>query len=111
MPVEKLHVGDAGTTVVVQVVEENSLGVLVAADVSTATTMEIKVQDPVTGITLTKTAALKTDGLDGRIKFDSLATDFGNSGPWPIQTHLIIPGSPEWDGHSDKDTLLVWDNL
>ncbi len=111
MPVELLHVGDAGTAVVVQVVEEDSDGVLQPTDISTATTKQIKLKNPSTGVTLTKTATLKTDGLDGRMKFNSLAADFLNGGPWPIQIRIVIPGAPAWDGHSDKGTIQVYENL
>lgn len=85
-----IHVGDVGTELVVQVVDENAA----AVDVSAATSLTIFLKQPgENGSVLTKTAVLDTTGTDGKIKYTTVAGDIGTDGVWTIQGRVTVGGS------------------
>ena len=63
----------------------------VVQDISAATTKEIILQNP-NGVSYTYTAALFTDGTDGKIYYDTLAGELDIAGTWKTQAKIILNG-------------------
>lgn len=90
-----IHVGDVGTSLVVAVVDEAGDPV----DVSAATERTIYLTRP-DGTILTRTAVNDTTGVDGLIRYDTVANatlpvDFSQSGNWTIEGFVDL-GAAEW---------------
>lgn len=77
-----LRPGDVGVVFEVHVQQDG--GILPVNDM---VTKEIIFTNP-SGSTLTKTAVFATDGVDGRIRYTSVAGDFSAVGNWGIQARL-----------------------
>lgn len=100
-----IRVGDVGTVLVVVIVDEAG----VAVDVSAATVKTIFLKKPGTGGTvLTKAASLDTTGIDGKIKWTTIAGDLSVPGVWTIQGRVTVGGAT-WS--SDESEFLVKSNL
>lgn len=59
-------------------------------DVSTASTLEMNIKKP-DGTSSNKAATLATDGVDGAIKYKTIAGDFDQAGYYYIQGHVLFP--------------------
>ena len=97
-----IRVGDVGTELVVAVVDEDG----VAVDVSSAT-KTIYLRKP-GGTVLTKTAVNDTTGVDGLMKYVTVAGDLSDSGTWGIQGR-VVSGSNQWS--TADSTFVVRKNL
>lgn len=86
-----VRVGDIGTEVVVQVLDED----LAAVDVSAATVRTIYLRRP-SGTVLTKAAVLDTTGADGRIRHDSVAGDFSEAGYYRVFGRVVLADGRTW---------------
>lgn len=85
------RVGDVGTALVVQIV--NQCGDVV--DVSAGTGLTIYLQKP-DGTVLTKTAVLDTTGLDGMIRYNTIASDFSAAGLYKTFGRVTLPTGGPW---------------
>lgn len=104
MTLEEIHKDDIGTEFLLTV-KDGTLPV----DISSATTIEILFQKPGTpAVILTKVAAFKTTGVDGKITYTTLAGDLDTVGLWRYQAHVIFSGK---DMKSSKNTFHVYDNV
>lgn len=99
---EEVRVGDIGTILEVTLTEDGA-----AVNISTATTIEIKLKPP-EAATKTKTATFSTDGSDGKIRYITISGDIDEEGQWRIQGHVILP-TGEW--HSAIGKFVVEGNL
>jgi len=98
----EIHIGD--TTKLIFTIEDEDEA---AVDVSGATTLTIKLQDP-DGNTADYTAALNGDGTDGKITYTTTNAIWDESGPWKGQGYVVI-GTTEY--YSDVHTFMVHGNL
>lgn len=87
--IEAAHVGDIGTVLLATISDTDSSGGTSAEDVSSATTMQIKLRKP-SGTVLTKTASFYTDGTDGKIKYVTESGDLDEVGVWYIQALVVV---------------------
>lgn len=87
-PDAQIHVGDTGTALVVRVTDESGAPVNIAA----AAALVVFLTAP-SGAVLTRTAALDTDGLDGRMTYITQAGDLSAKGTWEIQARVTLGGA------------------
>lgn len=100
-----IHVGDVGTQLVVEIIDETEATV----NVSAATSLQIFLKKPGTnGTVLTKTAVLDSSGGDGLIRYDSVSGDLDTAGTWKIQGRVTLAGKT-WS--SAEREFLVKNNL
>ena len=97
-----IHVGDIGTVIEVTVKDEND----VIINLSTATVKQFIFDKP-DGVNVTKTAIFSTDGVDGKLRYVTIADDMVE-GDWNLQVYIENP-SGKW--HSDVKTFSVRENL
>jgi hypothetical protein len=83
----EIHVGDIG--VVFNITIMNGAAVL---NVSNANSISIIFQKP-DGSDITKTAALVTNGTDGKIKYTTISGDLDQVGTWQIQARVDFGAS------------------
>ncbi len=105
-----VHQGDVGTELVITVVEwDADEEEYVVVDISTATGFIVYLTKPRVGatatVTLTKTGALDTDGLDGKMKYVVQSGDLSVGGTWEIQGY--VTGVGDWSGSTLKHTFVV----
>lgn len=87
-------VGDIGAKVDVQVFEDGG-----ALNVSGASTTQYVLVKPVSGDSVTVTAALRTDGADGWLRWTTTSSsDLDEAGVWRGQ--VKITGLSSWSGRS-----------
>jgi hypothetical protein len=85
----EIHVGDVGTVIRITVKDENDT----AVDVSGATvTKTFKFLKP-DGTTVLKAASFNTDGVNGILKYTTLAADIDQSGVWKVQVNVVLAGA------------------
>jgi hypothetical protein len=78
---ETLQVNDIGTSLEVTVFDQDG----VVLNLATASLLQIALLKP-DGVTeMTKTAALVTDGTDGKLHYVTVANDLDQAGHWKIQ--------------------------
>lgn len=99
----EIHVGDVGT--VFQATIKDEAGAVV--DVSTASTLELVFNKP-DETPVVKTAVHVSDGVDGQIKYISIAADIDQAGSWRVQGYAEI-GTAVF--HSDVHVFKVHPNL
>lgn len=102
MSVNENHLGDIGTVFLATIKDGT-----VVVDVSTATTQELLFKPP-NGAVKTRVTVFDDDGVDGKIKYITVADDLDEVGVWKIQAHIILP-SGEWN--SDIGSFEVFSNL
>lgn len=83
----EIHYGDIGVNFNITVMNDT-----VPLDVSNADNIYIIFQKP-DGSDLTKTAALTTDGTDGKIKYTTVDGDLDQVGTWQIQAKVDFGAS------------------
>ena len=98
----KIFVGVIGFIFEVTLKEK---GVVVPID--TATALSIVFSKP-TQATITRTAVLSTDGLDGKLRYVTIAGDLDLDGWWSLQADVTMPN---WDGPSTIDEFEVFARL
>lgn len=97
------HIGDVDTAFEATIVDQDGAVV----PIPTATTREIIFRKPDKS-TITRTAVLVTDGLDGKMQYLTVADDLDEPGLWHWQGKVVI-GAGTW--HSDEDHFTVLRNL
>lgn len=100
-----IHYTDIGTELVVAVVDESG----VAVDISTATTLTIFLKPPAGAALRTKTGVLDTTGVDGLMKYVTVAGDLDPIGEWVIQGYVVLTSSQKW--FTDVSKFVVIGNL
>lgn len=98
-----IHEGDVGTPFIITITDCDGV-----VNISTATELKIYFLKPDRTTTLTKTAALYTDGTDGKLSYTSIADDLTPAGNWRIQGYVKLP-SGEWS--SEIEDFYVAANL
>jgi len=99
----QIHVGDIGTSFEVTLLDENN----VAVDVSSAITKELIFMSPLTK-RMDKTAAFVSTGVDGKIKYVTVASDLDEPGPWKLQAKIVLV-TGTW--YSNIHSFTVYENL
>lgn len=99
---DEIHLNDIGTEFLVTVKDGDE-----AVDLSTATTLQLIFTKP-TGVKVTQTATLDSDGTDGKMKYVSQANDLDVVGFWKLQGYIVI-GDSSW--HTNVDNFQVHRNL
>ena len=99
-----IHVGDVGTIIRLTITESDGT---TPVDVSTATVKKFYFQKP-DGSKINKTAVFDTDGVDGKLKYTTVASDIGIAGTWQVQAYVEI-GTAKY--YSTKTTFTVQGNL
>jgi hypothetical protein len=101
----EVRLDDIGTVFEITVKKEDGS----AQDISAAATRQIIFKKP-DGTLLTKTAALVTDGLDGKMKYKAISGDLDAAGSWELQGRVILAaGTDEY--RSDISGFEVHANL
>lgn len=88
-------VGDIGTAIEIQVMELDSFGNEVPVDLSSATSLVMKLLVPGTTKSISKTATFTTNGTDGKIRYVTQAGDLSTAGFWQIEAEVTMPGG-QW---------------
>jgi len=99
---QEIHVGDIGTAF--EVTLEDCDGVV---NLTGATVLEYTFTDP-SGASSVKTAALVTDGTDGKVVYNLVDGDLPTSGMWKLQVRVVLP-TGTW--YSNIEKFRVHDNL
>lgn len=81
---KSMRAGDSGVEIDFLITENGG-----TVDISSATTKEIVFISP-SGARSTKTADFVTDGLNGKIKYVTIAGDFTEVGNWGAQAHVVL---------------------
>lgn len=92
MSSETISLGDIGTDLQITITENG-----VPANLSSASAIEIELIKP-DGQVLTKSASFITDGLDGKIRYITVADDIDQIGTWSYRG--IVTFSPAQIFHS-----------
>ena len=98
----QIHVGDIGTTLIGTVLDGG-----VAVDISSASSIQMILSKP-DQTTLTKTASLNSDGLDGKMKYVTIDGDIDQAGNYKIQGKVVL-GSATYS--SSISTFKVYCNI
>ena len=101
MSANEIHVGDVGTIFEVTVMDGTAV-----VDISTATTKQLIFKKP-DGTLLTKDASFKTTGVDGILRYTTIAADLDQAGGWKLQAYIEMP-TGKW--HSDITEIIVYGN-
>jgi hypothetical protein len=98
-----LHVGDIGTLLEYDVIEDGE-----PMPIGTADVLQLLLHKP-DGTVLARDAALVTPGgEDGAMGYRTVAGDLDLAGSWQIQPYLEIDG---WKGHGQAKPFLVAPSL
>ena len=84
-----LQVADVGVVIELEITDGTD-----PIDVSAATTIEIIIKRSGSA-SITKTATFTTTGVDGKIRFTTVATDFAQVGEYGVQAHIVL-GAQDW---------------
>jgi len=103
MSANEIHEGDIGTVFLVTFKDGTG-----AVDVSSATITKQIILKPPKGSIKTKAAVFNTDGVDGKIKYVTVANDLDEVGIWEIQARVALT-SGDWK--SDIGSFEVFSNL
>lgn len=98
----QIHVNDIGTTLIGTVVDDGAV-----VDISSASSIQMVIKKP-DQTTMTKTASLNSDGLDGKMKYITVDGDFDQAGNYKIQGKVVI-GSATY--YSSVSTFKVYCNI
>lgn len=97
-----IHVGDIGTSFVVQILDENDA----AIPLDSATTHNFRVRKP--DGTYVVWAASVTDAPNGELTYIVVSGDLDMPGRWRLEVELVYPG---WDGTTTVGEFLVYEVL
>ena len=87
MATAELHVGDAGVPFRATVVDDAGA----AVDLSAATLLRLDFATPDGGV-FSRTAALVTDGTDGKMQYVTADSDLTANGTWKVQGYVEAGG-------------------
>jgi len=97
-----IHKGDINHIFRIRVLDDG-----VAMNISTATTMEIKLEDEETGTTTTYTASLTDTGADGKFEYATEdATVLNAVGKWKIQGRIVLADGTDFNTKMGGFTVL-----
>lgn len=102
IPIQEIHAHDKGLSYIVTVMDKDG-----AVDLSAATLVEFHFQKP-DGSMLIVPATFVTDGVDGRVTYDTQSTDFDQTGTWKHQVYAEIGPDAKW---SNITKFKVYPNL
>ena len=105
MPIDQLQLNDVGTVLEITTTEEDGTTIV---DISSATSLVIKIKKPVSGTVLQKTATFTTDGTDGKFECTIVVDDLDEIGLYYVQGYIVMPS---WEGHTDRQEMYVNENL
>ena len=106
---EEVQINSLGHVIEITVETTDAAGTRGARDISSQTALKI-FADPPVGSVKTFTAALTTDGTDGKMQYITAATgDLDESGVWKIQGNITEGATPIYDTAIGK--IRVIDNL
>ncbi len=91
--------GNIGDEILITVKRNGS-----AVNISTATVKKFKLRKP-DGTVVERTAAFKTDGVDGKLTYTTIAGDIDQTGQWHVRVYLEMP---TWSGHTLAPEFTVW---
>ena len=97
-----MHVGDIGTVIEVTLYDSGTV-----VDVSGATTKQLLLKKP-DGTVATKNASFTTNGVDGKLRYTTLANDLDAAGVWELQVYVVLPAG-NWK--SDVGVFSVLPNI
>ena len=100
---ETIRVGDAVLLEVTVTEWSVAQQKYVAKDISTATTLQIKLKKPDLSV-VTKTAQFSTTGSDGKMKYQCTTSDIDQQEDWKIQGFVDMPG---YTGHTKEGDFHV----
>ena|SRR3990167_7772613 len=100
---EEVQQDAIGVDIIVTIVEDG-----VAVDVSAVTTKQLIFTKP-NNVSVTKTAAFTTDGVNGKIEFTSDSGFLDLSGVWSVQGYVVWTGG--FNGRSVIQQFQVKPNL
>ena len=100
---DKMHVNDIGTAIVFTILEDG----VALSTLGSATTRQVKIRKP-SGVEITKTASLVTDGSDGKMLITTVDGDLSEEGVFTFQPYIVI-GS--WQGHGNAVTQRIYEAL
>ncbi len=98
-----IHNGDVGTIFRLTITDKEG----VAIDVSTATVKKFYFLKP-GGTKINKDAEFNTTGVDGKLKYTTVAGDIDAAGTWQIQGYVEISLGKFW---TEKDSFKVYSTL
>ena len=102
--VDRIQKGDSGTELWLYVVDEDGDPVPITG----ATTLTIKIKQPVSGDVDTHTASIQ-DGPGGIMMYELQGTDTDEAGLCQAQGYCVLADG--WTGHTSIETYFVEDNL
>jgi len=100
---EQIHLGDIGTEFRVLVKDEG-----VAMDLSGVSAMYMKFRTP-KHVKKTETPTFVNSGVDGLIRYISVAGFLSEPGQWDLQVVVELPGGSRW--HTDIVNFHVHPNI
>ncbi len=103
MSVEEIHVGDVGTIFEVTLKDGDD-----AVDISAATTKQLIFRTPDGKTVVEHDAEFVTTGVDGKIKYTTVADDLSVEGVWKIQAYIVLADGA-W--RSSVEEFQVYANL
>jgi len=107
---EEVQLNSLGHIIEITVQNTAADGTRSARDISGQTALKIFGKAPVSRTVQTWTAALTTDGTDGKMRYTTTATsDLNESGVWKIQGNITEGATPIYD--TEIGDLRVIDNL
>ena len=98
----EVHLNDVGTIFEITLKDGST-----PTNISSPVTLQIIFRKPNKAL-LTKTAALVTDGIDGKLRYIAIAGDLDLIGKWSIQASIAL-ASGSWK--SEISTFQVFRNL
>ena len=99
-----IHVGDVGTIIRLTITEADGTS---PVDISTATVKKFYfLKPPYTKVN--KVAEFNAAGVDGKLKYTTIAADIDTEGTWQVQAYVEI-GAAKY--YSTKTTFTVASNL
>ncbi len=100
--VQEIRVGDIGTKLELEIQENCEV-----IDISLVTEKTIILQRPDNTV-VTRTGVFTTDGIDGKMYFETILSDLSMGGVYYIQAYIVLG---TWQGHSNIGTFEVYENL
>lgn len=97
-----IHKDDVGTVITLTVKEDG-----VAADISTATELQLRFWKPSDTSTYVEPTFV-TDGDDGQVTYTTLEGDLDEVGVYKLQVVVTLPSGKF---HSDIVEMRVWENI
>ena len=104
---KKEQLNDIGVTFIVTVKDCVS-GTATVLNIASSTARQIILKSP-SGVSVTKTASLHTDGTDGKISYRTADGDLNEVGTWRLQAKISFGATYVYN--SEIETFKVYENL